>query len=139
MSNVWYENMQVYNRVQNLVLQFKQDTTKRMVGRLDELGLTYTYIKEQYEALTCEEFGQWLHSIDISRIKWVCKITDHLRKLSKPAKSTSNKYRPVPRGVRGGSYEPPILMIENFLFIVRLLMCKYELANVIHVLCVASI
>ena len=44
--------------------------------------------------------------------------------------------RPVPRG---GSYEPPILMIENFLFIVRPLMRKYELANVIHVLCVASI
>ena len=91
MSNVWYENMQVYNRVQKLVLQFKQDTTKRMAERLDELGLTYTYIKEQYEALTCEEFGQWLHSIGISRKKWVCKITDHLRKLSKPAKSTSNK------------------------------------------------
>ena len=37
MSNVWYENIQVYNRVQNLVLQFKQDTSKRMAERLDEL------------------------------------------------------------------------------------------------------
>ena len=66
MSNVWYKNMQVYNRVQNLVLQFKQDTTKRMAVRLDELGLTYGYIKEQYGALTCEEFGQWLHAVGIS-------------------------------------------------------------------------
>ena len=41
------------------------------------------------------------------------------------------------QGGRGGSYEPPILMIENFLSIVRLLMRKYELTNVIHVLCVA--
>ena len=37
MSNIWYENMQVYNRVQSLVLQFKQDTTKGMAERLDEL------------------------------------------------------------------------------------------------------
>ena len=91
MSNVWYENMQVYNRVQKLVLQFKQDISKRMAERLDELGLTYTYIREQYEALTCEGFGQWLHSIGISRKKWIYKITNHFRKLSKPAKSTPNK------------------------------------------------
>ena len=69
MFNVWYENMQVYNRVQNLVLQFKQDTTKRMAVRLDELELTYGYIKEQYGALTCEEFGQWLHAVGISQKK----------------------------------------------------------------------
>ena len=93
MSNIWYENMQVYNRVQSLVLYFKQDTTKRMAERLDELGLTYAYIKEQYEALTCEKFGQWLHSFGISRKNWVCKITDHFKRLSKhpQAKSTSNK------------------------------------------------
>lgn len=89
MSNVWYENMQVYNRVQNLVLQFKQDTSKRMAERLDELGLIYGYIKEQYEALTCEEFGQWLHSIGISRKNWICKITDHFKRSSKHAHAKS--------------------------------------------------
>ena len=62
-----------------LVLQFKQDTTKRMAVRLDELGLTYGYIKEQYGALTREEFGQLLHVVGLSQKKWVCKITDHLR------------------------------------------------------------
>ena len=83
----------MYNRVQSLVLQFKQDTTKRMAEQLDELGLTYAYIKEQYEALTCEKFGQWLHGIGVSRKKWVCKITEHFKRLSKHAhaKSTSNK------------------------------------------------
>ena len=38
-----------------------------MVVRLDELGQTYGYIKEQYGALTCEEFGQWLHAVGLSQ------------------------------------------------------------------------
>ena len=38
-----------------------------MAARLDELGLTYEYIKEQYGALTCEKFGQWLHAVGLSR------------------------------------------------------------------------
>ena len=83
MCNIWNENMQVYNRVQNLVVQFKQDSTKRMAERLDKLRLTYTYIKEQYEASTDDKFSQWLHTVGISRKKWLCKITDHFRKLRK--------------------------------------------------------
>ena len=69
MCNIWNENMQVYNRVQNLVVQFKKDSTKRMAERLDKLGLTYTYIKKQYEASTDDEFSQWLHTVGVNQKK----------------------------------------------------------------------
>ena len=41
-----------------LVVQFKQDSTKQMAEWLDKLELTYTYIEEQYEASTDDDFSQ---------------------------------------------------------------------------------
>ena len=69
MCNIWNENMQVYNKVQNLVVQFKQDFTKQMAEWLDKLGFIYMYIKEQYEASTDDEFSQWLHTVGVSQKK----------------------------------------------------------------------
>ena len=37
----------------------------------ERLGLTYAYIKEQYEALTDDEFSQWLHTVGVHRKKTV--------------------------------------------------------------------
>ena len=54
------------NRIQQVVIGFKQDTSKRMTQRLEMLGLSYTYLREQYDsAKSTEDFVKWLKSVGI--------------------------------------------------------------------------
>ena len=59
----WNDKISKNNKVQQIVIRFKQVTTKRMAQRLEMLGLSYVYLKKQCEsAKSTEEFIKWLKS-----------------------------------------------------------------------------
>ena len=67
----WNDKTNKNNRVQQIVRGFKLDCTKRMAQRLELLGLSYTYLKEQYEcANSTEEFVKWLKSVGVNHKVW---------------------------------------------------------------------
>ena len=67
----WNDKTNKNNRVQQIVRGFKLDCTKRMAQRLELLGLSYTYLKEQYEgAKSTEEFVKWLKSVGVNYKVW---------------------------------------------------------------------
>ena len=82
--HAWNNKISKNNRVQQIIIGFKQDTTKKMAQRLEVLGLSYSYLKEQYEsAKSMEEFVIWLKSIGLKYKKWHEKICMHFKKCKK--------------------------------------------------------
>ena len=80
----WHDKINKNNRIQQIVLGFKQDTSKRMAQRLEILGLSYAYLGEQYEsAKSPEEFVQWLKSVGVKYKAWHEKICTHFKKCKK--------------------------------------------------------
>ena len=80
----WDAKMQKNNRIQQLVIGFKQDTTKSMAKRLELLGLSYEYLKIQYESASSPEcFVKWLCSVGLKHKAWHQKICMHFKKISK--------------------------------------------------------
>ena len=80
----WNDKTNKNNRVQQIVRGFKLDCTKRMAQRLELLGLSYTYLKEQYEcAKSTEEFVKWLKSVGVNYKVWHEKICMHFKKCKK--------------------------------------------------------
>ena len=80
----WHDKINKNNRIQQIVLGFKQDTSKRMAQRLEILGLSYAYLGEQYEsAKSPEEFVQWLKSVGVKYKAWHEKICTHFKKRKK--------------------------------------------------------
>ena len=75
----WNYKVQKNNRIQQLVIGFKQDTTKSMAKRLEMLGLSYDYLKAQYES-SPESFVKWLCSVGIKYKAWHKKICTHFKK-----------------------------------------------------------
>ena len=51
----WNDKINKNNRIQQIVIGFKQDTTKRMAQRLEMFGLSYTYLREQYDSVKSPE------------------------------------------------------------------------------------
>ena len=70
----WNSKVQRNNRIQQLVIGFKQDTSKSMAQRLESLGLSYEYLKVQYESTSSQDaFVKWLRSIGVRHKAWyVC-------------------------------------------------------------------
>ena len=64
----------------------KQDTSKSMAQRLKILGLSYTYLAEQYEsAKSPEDFVKWLNSVGVN-------IRHGMKKFVLILKSIRSKY-----------------------------------------------
>ena len=77
----WNSKVQRNNRIQQLVIGFKQDTSKSMAQRLESLGLSYEYLKEQYESTSSPDaFVKWLRSVGIKHKAWHEKICTHFKK-----------------------------------------------------------
>ena len=76
----WNDKINKNNRIQQIVIGFKQDTTKRMAQRLEMLGLSHTYLREQYDsAKSPEDFVKWLKSVGIKLKAWHEKICNHFK------------------------------------------------------------
>ena len=83
LQQAWHE-INKNNRIQQIVIGFKQDTSKRMAQRLEMLGLSYTYLREQYDsAKSTEDFVKWLKSVGIKLKAWHEKICMHFIKCKK--------------------------------------------------------
>ena len=55
-----------------------------MAQRLEMLGLSYTYLREQYDsAKSPEDFVKWLKSVGIKLKAWHEKICNHFKKCKK--------------------------------------------------------
>ena len=64
------------------MIGFKQDSSKSMAQRLELLGLSYEYLKVQYESISSpDEFVKWLHSVGIKHKAWHEKICKHFKKI----------------------------------------------------------
>ena len=48
----WNSKVQKNNRIQQLVIGFKQDISHSMAKRLELAGLSYEYLKVQYESMS---------------------------------------------------------------------------------------
>ena len=71
----WQDKINKNNRIQQIVIGFKQDTTKSMAQRLETLGLSYAYLAEQYDmAKSPENFVKWLKSVGVKYKAWHEKI-----------------------------------------------------------------
>ena len=80
----WNIKEQKNNRIQQLVLGFKQDTTKSMAQRLELLGLSHEYLKVQYEwTPSQDDFVKWLRSVGVKHKAWHEKICKHFKKVGK--------------------------------------------------------
>ena len=80
----WNNKVQRNNRIQQLVIGFKQDTTKSMAKRLELLGLTYEYLKVQYDSMSSlDAFIKWLCSVGVKHKAWHEKICTHFKKVVK--------------------------------------------------------
>lgn len=80
----WNNKVQRNNRIQQLVIGFKQDTTKSMAKRLELLGLTYEYLKVQYDSMSSlDAFIKWLCSVGVKHKAWHEKICTHFKKIFK--------------------------------------------------------
>ena len=76
----WNSKVQRNNRIQQLVIGFKQDTSKSMAQRLKSLGLSYEYLKVQYESTSSQDaFIKWLQSIGVKHKAWHKKICTHFK------------------------------------------------------------
>ena len=76
----WNSKVQRNNRIQQLVIGFKQDTSKSMAQRLESLGLSYEYLKVQYESTSSQDaFIKWLQSIGVKHKAWHEKICTHFK------------------------------------------------------------
>ena len=61
----WHDKINK-NRIQQIVIGFKKDTSKSMAQRLETLGLSYAYLAEQYDtAKSPEDFVKWLKSVGV--------------------------------------------------------------------------
>ena len=79
--------VQTFKRVSKLLLMFRQAATKCMAKRLDERGLSYKHMLEQYKSVKSnDEYVQWLRSIGITRKAWHSKIVEHFKKVIKQSK-----------------------------------------------------
>ena len=77
----WNSKVQRNNRIQQLAIEFKQNTSKSMAQRLESLGLSYEYLKEQYESTSSPDaFVKWLRSVGIKHKAWHEKICTHFKK-----------------------------------------------------------
>ena len=79
----WNSKVQRNDRIQLFVRQFRLDTTKSMENRLELLGLTYDYLKMQYESTSPESFVKWLSFIGVKYKVWHEKICIHFKKICK--------------------------------------------------------
>lgn len=78
----WNGKVQKNNRIQQLVIGFKQDTSKSMAKRLELLGLSYDYLKVQYESTSSPDaFVKWLRSVGVKHKAWHGKICTHFNKV----------------------------------------------------------
>ena len=80
----WQDKINKNNRIQQIVIGFKQDTSKSMAQRLEILGLSYAYLAEQYKsAKSPKDFVKWLKSVDVKYTVWHEKICTHFKKHKK--------------------------------------------------------
>ena len=87
LARTWTLQVQTFKRVSKLLLMFKQAATKCMAKRLDEHGLSYEHMLEQYKSVKSnDEYVQWLRSIGITRKVWHSKIIEHFKKVVKQSK-----------------------------------------------------
>ena len=81
LTQEWNNKVQKYYRIQQLVKGFKLDTTKAMANRLELLGLTYEFLKQQYESTSPDAFVKWLISVGVKYKIWHEKICLHFKKI----------------------------------------------------------
>ena len=82
LAQTWTLQVQTFKRVSKLLLKFGQAATKCMAKRLDEHGLSYEHMLEQYKlARSNDEYKQWLQSVGIKRKAWHGKIVEHFKKV----------------------------------------------------------
>ena len=74
------DEMNKNNRIQQIVIGFKQDTSKSMAQRLEIIGLPYAHPAEQYEsAKSPEDFVKWLKSVIAKYKAWHEKNCIHFK------------------------------------------------------------
>ena len=80
----WNGKVQKNNRIQELVIGFEKDIIKSMAQRLELLGLSYNYLKAQYEsALSTDVYVKWLCSVGVKHKAWHGKICTHFKRVVK--------------------------------------------------------
>ena len=78
----WNSKVQKNNRIQQLVIGFKQDTSHSMAKRLELAGLSYEYLKVQYESMSSQDaFVKWLRSVGVKHKRWHENICTHFKKV----------------------------------------------------------
>ena len=67
----WNSKVQKNNRIQQLVIGFKQDTSHSIAKRLELAGLSYEYLKVQYESMSSQLLKTFLLDIFTTMIDFV--------------------------------------------------------------------